>query len=207
MNYLAHAYLSFRNPDILAGNMISDFVKGKKINEYPVGVINGIRLHRKIDTFTDTHPCTREMKSFFKKDYRLYAGAFADIVYDHFLANDPHEFSGALVLQTFAEETYAVLRRYENIFPDPFRRMFPFMQEHDWLFNYRTRWGIGRSFEGLVRRAAYLEDAGSAIRIFEKEYASFLPVYSVFFQELKAYTIEQMRFFYILARPYLYENN
>jgi acyl carrier protein phosphodiesterase len=30
MNYLAHAYLSFGEPDILAGNMISDFVKGKK---------------------------------------------------------------------------------------------------------------------------------------------------------------------------------
>ena len=30
MNYLAHAYLSFGDPDILAGNMISDFVKGKK---------------------------------------------------------------------------------------------------------------------------------------------------------------------------------
>ena len=30
MNYLAHAYLSFNKPDILAGNIISDFVKGKK---------------------------------------------------------------------------------------------------------------------------------------------------------------------------------
>lgn len=30
MNYLAHAYLSFDEPEILVGNMISDFVKGKK---------------------------------------------------------------------------------------------------------------------------------------------------------------------------------
>ena len=30
MNYLAHAYLSFNDPEILVGNMISDFVKGKK---------------------------------------------------------------------------------------------------------------------------------------------------------------------------------
>jgi hypothetical protein len=29
MNYLAHAYLSFNEPDILVGNLISDFVKGK----------------------------------------------------------------------------------------------------------------------------------------------------------------------------------
>ena len=30
MNYLAHAYLSFGDPGILTGNMISDFVKGKR---------------------------------------------------------------------------------------------------------------------------------------------------------------------------------
>ncbi|MFY7899136.1 MAG: ACP phosphodiesterase, partial [Chitinophagaceae bacterium] len=30
MNFLAHAYLSFQQPSLLIGNMISDFVKGKK---------------------------------------------------------------------------------------------------------------------------------------------------------------------------------
>ncbi len=41
MNYLAHAYLSFGDPDILAGNMISDFVKGKKKFDYPGPDTNG----------------------------------------------------------------------------------------------------------------------------------------------------------------------
>ncbi len=36
MNYLAHAYLSFNDPEILVGNMISDFVKGKKKFDYPI---------------------------------------------------------------------------------------------------------------------------------------------------------------------------
>ena len=30
MNYLAHAYLSFGYSELLVGNLISDFVKGKK---------------------------------------------------------------------------------------------------------------------------------------------------------------------------------
>jgi acyl carrier protein phosphodiesterase len=34
MNYLAHAYLSFNEPGILTGNMISDFVKGKRKYDY-----------------------------------------------------------------------------------------------------------------------------------------------------------------------------
>lgn len=35
MNYLAHAYFSFGDPAILTGNMISDYVKGKKQFDYP----------------------------------------------------------------------------------------------------------------------------------------------------------------------------
>ncbi len=51
MNYLAHAYLSFHDPEVLVGNMISDFVKGKKQYDYPDGIQKGIRLHRIIDLF------------------------------------------------------------------------------------------------------------------------------------------------------------
>jgi acyl carrier protein phosphodiesterase len=38
MNYLAHAYLSFNEPEILTGNMISDFVKGKKKFEFSLTI-------------------------------------------------------------------------------------------------------------------------------------------------------------------------
>jgi acyl carrier protein phosphodiesterase len=92
MNYLAHARLSFDQPDILVGNMISDFVKGKKRFDYSEPVQKGITLHRAIDTFTDEHEATKEAKKFFKPVVGLYAGAFMDIVYDHFLATDENEF-------------------------------------------------------------------------------------------------------------------
>jgi len=86
MNYLAHAYLSFSNEEILVGNMISDFVKGNKKVAYPSSIQKGIMLHRIIDRFTDDHPATRQANTFFKPAVRLYAGAFTDVVYDHFLA-------------------------------------------------------------------------------------------------------------------------
>ena len=92
MNYLAHAYLSFEITDITVGNMISDFVKGKQKLDYPVAIQHGITLHRAIDSFTDSHAVTRQAKSFFKEDYGLYAGPLVDVVYDHFLANDPLRF-------------------------------------------------------------------------------------------------------------------
>ncbi|HSC39383.1 MAG TPA: hypothetical protein VLD19_15980, partial [Chitinophagaceae bacterium] len=94
MNYLAHAYLSFNEPGILAGNLVSDFVKGKSKYNYAPDVLKGIDLHRAIDEFTDMHEVTRQAKEVFRPHYRLYAGAFMDVVYDHFLATDHARFPG-----------------------------------------------------------------------------------------------------------------
>ena len=93
VNYLAHAYLSFGIPDVVVGNLISDFVKGKKQLEYPDSIRKGITLHRAIDTFTDSHAVTRHAKSYFRGVYGLYSGALIDVAYDHFLANDPVAFA------------------------------------------------------------------------------------------------------------------
>src|SRR6266487_5277817 len=88
MNYLAHAYLSFGNNEILIGNMLSDFVKGKTKFSFPLNIQKGIFLHRAIDSFTDIHPVTKHAKQVFKPVTGHYAGVFTDIVYDHFLAAD-----------------------------------------------------------------------------------------------------------------------
>ena len=106
MNYLAHACLSFRHPEIFAGNMFSDFVKGRK-NLIIQLIQAGITLHRWIDTFTDDPRSTREAKEYFRADYRLYSGAFVDVVYDHFLANDPHEFSAGSLASFFKTGIYS----------------------------------------------------------------------------------------------------
>lgn len=185
MNYLAHAYLSFRNPDLLLGNMISDYIKGKKQFDYPIAVQQGIRLHRHIDSFTDAHEATMGIKNLFRADYRLYGGAFADVIYDHFLACDPIHFSDHSLLQ-FSEWVYQNLDQQQNWFPERFGRMFPYMKTQNWLYNYRTIAGTQQSFGGLVRRAAYLTDSSAACRLFEKHYQQLQEYYNQFFPELLA---------------------
>jgi acyl carrier protein phosphodiesterase len=192
MNYLAHAYLSFHHEEILVGNMISDFVKGKKKFDYAAGIQNGITLHRAIDTFTDDHPATKQAKQFFKADYGLYAGAFMDVVYDHFLANDRNIFTDENVLLTFTNDTYFLLEKNSHIFPERFQLMFPHMKQHNWLYNYQFNWGIEKSLGGLVRRAKYMNDSSKAFDIFEKEYDNFRNCYTAFFPELKQFTKERL---------------
>jgi len=186
MNYLAHAYLSFGHPGILTGNMISDFVKGKKKFDYPAEVQQGITLHRAIDTFTDEHETTREAKTVFRPAYRLYSGAFVDVVYDHFLANDETEFSEESLFE-FARETYAEMDRQAGWMPDRFAHMFPYMKQQNWLYNYRTRWGIKKSMGGMVRRAAYLDDYHTAFTIFEDHYQLLEDCYRHFWVSVKPF--------------------
>ncbi len=182
LNYLAHAYLSFNQPDILLGNMISDYVKGKKKFDYPPTIQQGIMLHRFIDTFTDEHEATKEAKQVFRPAYRLYSGAFIDVVYDHFLATDTTVFSEASLLH-FSEQVYASLDNYVAWMPEPFATMFPYMKEHNWLYNYRTRWGIGKSLGGVVRRAAYLTESDTAFVLFEQHYQLLQDCYRHFWDE------------------------
>lgn len=187
MNLLAHAWLSFYHPDILAGNMISDYVKGNKKFTYSPGVQQGIALHRAIDEFTDIHPVTTAAKEYFRPAYRLYAGAFTDVMYDHFLASDTAEFKDAESLQAFAHTTYNTLEQYRDILPEKFARMLPYMISQNWLYNYQFKDGMQQSFAGLARRAAYISDSTAAFEVFEKHYQDFKIHYQQFFPELKTF--------------------
>jgi acyl carrier protein phosphodiesterase len=192
MNYLAHAYLSFNQPAVLAGNLISDFVKGRQQLLYPDEVRKGIMLHRAIDAFTDEHAATREAKNIFKPYYRLYSAAFIDVAYDHFLANDLQQFPDDS-LSRFSQEVYTSMDDYLDVFPERFRLMYPYMKQQNWLYNYRNRQGIERSFEGVVRRSAYLTDSNTAFKLFEDNYDALQVYYADFFPALQQHALKTLQ--------------
>jgi acyl carrier protein phosphodiesterase len=171
MNYLAHAYLSFGNEALLTGNMIADHVKGQRALEaFPDEIHKGIDLHRKIDAFTDEHPATQRAKVWFREDYHLYAGPIMDTFYDHFLANDPKHFPNDQALKDFAQQTYQSLQKNNQYLPAAFVNSFPYMQEHNWLYNYRNLMGMKQALGGLSRRAKYMGTAEKAYELFITNY-------------------------------------
>ena len=192
MNYLAHAHLSFDREEILVGNMISDFIKGKKQFDYSLGIRAGINMHRAIDAYTDQHAVTKEAKKILSPALGLYAGAFIDIVYDHFLAIDTLEFANDNYLNAFTLKTYEVLEKHSAIFPERFQLLFGHMQKNNWLYHYQFIWGIEKSFGGLAHRAVYLNDAQPAFKLFEENYPALKECYGNFFPDLKKFCIDYL---------------
>jgi acyl carrier protein phosphodiesterase len=170
--------------------MISDYVKGKTKFDYPPGIQQGIMLHRIIDTYTDTHSATKEAKEIFRPAYRLYSGAMVDVVYDHFLANDIAEFTASSLLE-FSQQVYTQLEKQVEWMPPKFATLFPYMKEHNWLYNYHTRWGISKSLGGVVRRSAYLTESETAFHLFEEHYQLLQDCYRHFWTAAKPHILQK----------------
>ena len=56
MNYLAHLHIAASTNTNFSGNFLGDFVKGNPDGLFPREIVQGIRLHRYVDSFTDKHP-------------------------------------------------------------------------------------------------------------------------------------------------------
>jgi acyl carrier protein phosphodiesterase len=183
LNFLAHLMLSDLNEPVMVGNFISDHIKGKKYLEYPPEVIDGILLHRKIDSFTDTHPsvlnCTRRLHSQFHK----YSGAITDIFFDHFLAVHWNNYSN-FPLNEFITWCYEILHANLHLMPEKPRYMLPFMIEFDWLGSYLKIEGIRMALKGLSRRARYRNDLDLAINVLQKHYDEFAADFNDFFPDM-----------------------
>ena len=185
MNFLAHSYLSF-SEEQLVGNMIADFVKNRDVARLPESIQKGIKLHRAIDTFTDAHPLIHEAKASFRPLVRLYSGAFVDVAFDYFLANDTTE-NSQREWQEHSREVYAVLRRYEEFLPEVFKKVLDKMQQDDWLYNYRNEWGIEYSFRNVVNKAQFLDKTINVFPAFLANKDFLREKYEIFFPEIKSF--------------------
>ena len=86
MNYLAHLHLGGPQPGQLLGSLYGDFVKGVLAGRYAPDIEAAIRLHRRIDVFTDAHPQVLAARARFPLERRRYSGILLDLFFDHCLA-------------------------------------------------------------------------------------------------------------------------
>ncbi len=182
MNYLAHSYLSFTDGQ-LVGNMIADFIKNNERENFPLEIQKGIKLHRAIDSFTDTHPAISQAKKVFSPLVRLYAGAFVDVAFDYFVA---HSISDGALFE-HSQKVYKTLWQYEEWLPENFKIMLKKMEEDNWLYNYREDWGIKFSTKNVLNKAKYLEKDIPVFEAFLSHKKEIGKEFDIFFPDIKSY--------------------
>ncbi len=186
MNYLAHLYLSGNDEQLLFGNFIADHVKGNVLQQYDTGIQKGIRLHRAIDTYTDTHDIVRLGKIRLRPYVGKYAPVALDILYDHFLAagwNNHHP----LPLETYTFNIYAALDSRIKMMPEKTRHMYAYMRRDNWLSGYAQIPGIDMALKGLSRRTKFESNLGNATIALTENYEDFKNEFNIFFEDLKLY--------------------
>ena len=151
MNHLAHALLSGRDPDVVLGGWLGDFVRGTPDPALPPGVREGIVLHRAIDTFTDAHADVVAARALFEPPFRRYAGILVDVWFDHLLAGDFMRWSD-VPLAAFGEAQASLLQQHHDDLPSELQRFARYMRAHDLPAAYARRETIARAFAGIASR-------------------------------------------------------
>lgn len=191
MNFLAHAYLSFGQEEILVGNLVADFVKGKELHQFSRGIQIGILLHREIDVFTDTHPLVKAGQSYLRPKFRHYSSVITDIFFDYFLAKNWNTYSNT-PLEEFTINTYSIVEKHLPELPLQFGEVFYWMKSQNWLLNYREIEGIQRTLNGMTRRAKFDSKMNeSTASLLEKE-SEFELIFFAFFKDLETFAKEKL---------------
>lgn len=187
MNFLAHLFLSGDDDELKVGNFIGDSVKGRDLSAYPTRVQDGIRLHRNIDSYTDTHHIVMKSKLRLRPKYHKYAPVIIDMFYDHFLASLWRDYS-KITLEQFIQESYDLLNSKIDIMPERTQFMLPYMIKGNWLLGYKDLVGLDRSLTGMSKRSSFKSNMENATGDLEQDYEMYKQEFQAFFPDLIAFS-------------------
>lgn len=185
MNYLAHLHLGGQRPGQLLGSLYGDFVKGLLQGRWPADIEAGIRLHRQIDVYTDSHPVVLSAKQRFPSERRRYAGILVDLFFDHCLAAHWHDYAD-VPLPQFTARVYQVLNDEAEL-PENLAQIAPRMAAQDWLGSYREFAVMEQVLAGMSRRLSRPEGLAGGLAELEQLYEPLLQDFREFYPQLEAF--------------------
>jgi len=186
MNHLAHFFLAQRKPHLEIGAFLGDFTKGLLQDRYPEDIENGIRLHRKIDAFTDRHPIVKRSYSRIDPPLRRYAPIMIDVFYDHFLARQWLSYSPECLSQ-FSDRIFSTLESWEALLPPRAREAARNMRRYQVLAAYADANFLIPVLQRLSQRLNHANPLSDGFTQFEDNQLELAGDFSQFFPEVMSY--------------------
>ncbi|CAA6692976.1 MULTISPECIES: ACP phosphodiesterase [unclassified Lentimonas] len=185
MNWVAHVFLSEPCVHFQLGNLIADFVKGKTWSGIHPSTEAGLRMHRKIDAFTDSH------EVFHRSRQRLRAKGFLravaiDLSYDHMLIKNWARYNNTTTAREFLNDFYQRAEQVLDQYPDEINDFVSSIIAADTLGRYAKVNGIQRGMrkvdlrlsERVLRRECatdYFDDVIREYANIEIDFLEFFP--------------------------------
>lgn len=186
MNWLAHLYLSESDPAFRVGNLLPDILSYSQLTGLPEDFQRGIRQHRLIDAFTDTHPVFKLSVRRIPESHRRYGGVLVDVFYDHILAREWAAYSPQ-PLPDFTAEVYRSFEILKHQLPSEIWPRLESMRDTDLLGSYRELSGIAAALDRISHRLRRHIPLADATVILESHYVAFRTDFEEFFPELRAH--------------------
>jgi acyl carrier protein phosphodiesterase len=151
VNHLAHFLLAPEDDQARAGTLLGDFVRGADLGTWPEPVEQAIRLHRRIDSHTDSHEAVRAARAAAPADLRRYAGILLDVWFDHHLIATWKRWSDT-PLDSYAGDAHASLARCATFMPEPAATVAANLSRYRGLTACATPDGMARVLQRIGRR-------------------------------------------------------
>lgn len=182
MNHLAHFLLAQQRPSLEVGAFLGDFVKGNLRGQFPDEIEDGIRLHRKIDAFTDTHAMVKRSCDRIDPSLRRFAPIMIDIFFDHLLANNWQAYHDRS-LSEFSDRVFANLENCASWIPEPVTQVARRMKQYNVLASYADPGFLRPVLTRLSQRLKRDNPLAESYREFEKNSQGLSEDFAVFFPE------------------------
>jgi acyl carrier protein phosphodiesterase len=190
VNFLAHFHLAWPDEGLVAGGLEGDYYKGPLRGDLPMAIERGVRLHRAIDAYTDSHPVVARLRRDLPGDLRRYAGILIDLSFDHYLSKHWLSYSD-IPLEDFNRQVYRALQVHESALSSGARRMLHRMLEYDILGLYKDWETVPASAARIGERFSRHNPFTDLDQVLSPARASLEQAFLAFYPELQAFSAAQ----------------
>lgn len=184
MNWLAHIFLSEKNIDFQIGNYLADPLKGRIWEGASISLQKGMRIHKLIDSYTDSHILFKSSKERLGKKGLLKA-VVVDLTYDYLLTKNWQNFSN-ISKELFLNEFYKQAMSNLPTLPLNAQTYLKRLIEFDLLNKYNSLEDLYKAFERVDKRISkrlllrdktinYFNIVSTNIENLEKDFLEFFP--------------------------------
>ncbi|GAD80073.1 ACP phosphodiesterase [Vibrio ezurae] len=184
MNFLGHLHLAHKSQSSLLGNLLGDFVRGNPEGRFEPAITHGIRMHRFIDSFTDSHPAIVAIKPLFG-ERRRFSPIALDVFWDHCLTQHWRHFhphSLAQFCHNAQSQTHP--KWVHTSLPERYQYVISAMWDGGWIFSYQELENIEFVLKRMSKRSERMAPLAECFATLETHYQTLNQVFLDFYPDV-----------------------